>query len=66
MASRSHSEYPGGETLRDLLKEDLVAGSIAVETYSEIIRWLAEDHPTARRMMEEILETEEEHANDLL
>lgn len=66
MASRSHSEYRGGPTLPDLIKEDLVAERIAIETYSEIIRWLGEDDPTTRRMMESILEMEEEHANDLL
>ena len=66
LADRSHSEYRGGETLRDLIKEDLVAERIAIETYSEVIAWLGEDDPTTRRMLEEILAMEEEHANDLL
>lgn len=66
LAARSHSEYRGGESLRELIQEDLVAERIAVETYSEIIRWLADDDPTTRRMMEDILAQEEEHADDLL
>jgi bacterioferritin len=66
LAERSHSEYRGGNTLVELVKEDLVAERVAVETYSEIIRWLGEDDPTSRRMMETILAKEEEHANDLL
>lgn len=66
LAARSHSEYRGGETLRELIKEDLVAERIAIETYSEVIRWLADDDPTTRRMLEQILAMEEEHANDLL
>lgn len=66
LADRSHSEYRGGESLRDLVKEDLVAERIAVETYSEIVRWLGDDDPTTRRVMETILSTEEEHATDML
>ena len=66
LATRSHSEYRGGDTLEDLVKEDLVAERIAIETYSEIIRWLNNDDPTTRRMMETILAMEEEHADDML
>jgi bacterioferritin len=66
LATRSHSEYKGGSTLTDLIREDLVAERIAIETYSEIIRWLENDDPTTRRMMEQILAMEEEHADDLL
>lgn len=66
LAGRSHSEYRGGDTLRDLIKEDLVAERIAIETYAEVIRWLDDDDPTTRRVIEEILGMEEEHANDLL
>src|SRR5579885_1242987 len=56
---RSHSEYVEGSTLVDMIKEDLVAERIAVESYSEIIRFLGNDDPTSRRMMEEILAKEE-------
>lgn len=66
LATRSHSEYTGGDTLVELVKEDLVAERIAIETYSEIVRWLGEDDPTSRRMMEDILAMEEEHADDML
>ena len=65
LAARSHAQYGTGETLNELIKEDLIAERIAVATYSEIIRWLANDDPTTRRMMEEILATEEEHADDM-
>jgi bacterioferritin len=66
LATRSHSEYKEGETLTDMIKEDLVAERIAIESYSEIVRYLGEDDPTSRRMMEEILAKEEEHAEDML
>ena len=65
LASRSHAQYGSGETLNDLIKEDLIAERIAVATYSEIVRWLGNDDPTTRRMMEELLATEEEHADDM-
>jgi bacterioferritin len=66
IASRSHSEYVEGTTLTDMIKEDLVAERIAIESYSEIIRFLGENDPTSRRLMEEILAKEEEHAEDML
>lgn len=66
LTSRSHAEYVEGETLIDMLKEDLVAERIAIESYTEIVRYLGDDDPTTRRLMEEILQTEEEHADDLL
>jgi bacterioferritin len=65
MLTRSHSEYVEGDTLADMIREDLVAERIAVQSYSEIIRYLGENDPTSRRMMEEILAKEEEHAEDM-
>jgi len=65
LAGRSHSEYAEGTTLVDMIKEDLVAERIAIESYSEIIRWFGDKDPTSRRMMEEILAKEEEHAEDM-
>lgn len=65
LATRSHSQYVEGASLVDMIKEDLVAERIAIESYSEIVRFLGERDVTTRRMMEEILENEEEHANDL-
>lgn len=65
LAQRAHAEYGTGETLVDMIKEDLVAERIAIATYSEIVRWLANDDPTTRRMMEELLAVEEEHADDM-
>jgi bacterioferritin len=66
MLTRSHSEYVEGKTLLDMVKEDLVAERIAVESYGEVIRYLGDKDPTTRRMLEEILAKEEEHAEDLL
>lgn len=65
LATRSHAEYVEGESLSDMIREDLVAERIAIETYSEIIRWLKDNDPTTRRIMEDILKMEEEHADDL-
>jgi bacterioferritin len=65
LATRSHSEYVEGTTLVDMLKEDLVAERIAIESYGEIVRYLGNDDPTTRRLMESILAVEEEHADDL-
>jgi len=65
LATRSHSEYVEGGSLVEMIREDLVAERIAVESYSEIIRWLGNDDPTTRGLLEEILKKEEEHADDL-
>jgi len=65
LATRSHAEYVEGETLEDMIREDLVAERIAIDSYREIIAYLAENDSTTRRLMEEILAKEEEHADDL-
>jgi len=65
LASRSHSEYVEGETLVDMIKEDLVAERVAIDSYGEMIRYLGDKDPTTRRMLEGILAMEEEHADDL-
>jgi bacterioferritin len=65
LASRSHSEYAEGTDLTSMLKEDLFAERIAIESYSEIARWLGNDDSTTRKMIEDILKMEEEHAEDL-
>ncbi len=65
MLSRSHSEYVEGTSLVDMIKEDLVAERIAIESYSDMIRFFGDGDPVSRRLMEEILAKEEEHANDL-
>ncbi len=63
--SRSHSEYVEGEDIVHMLEEDLIAERIAIESYREIIQWLGNDDPTSRRVLEQILEVEEEHAEEL-
>ncbi len=65
LASRAHSEYVEGASLADMIREDLVAERVAIDSYSEIIRFLGDDDPTSRRIMEEILAKEEEHADDM-
>ncbi len=65
LLSRSHSEYVEGHTLLEMIKEDLVAERVAIDTYTELIRYFGEDDITTRRMMESILAVEEEHADDL-
>ena len=65
LAMRSHAEYVEGDTLEDMIKEDLVAERIAIDSYKEIVLYLGENDPTTRRLMEEILAKEEEHADDL-
>ena len=65
LSTRSHAEYVEGKDLTEMIKEDLVAERIAIETYSEIIRWLGNDDPTTRILIEQINKAEEEHANDM-
>jgi bacterioferritin len=65
LASRSHAEYVAGDSLIDMIKEDLVAERIAIDSYGEMIRYLGDKDPTTRRMLEGILAMEEEHADDL-
>lgn len=66
LSTRSHAEYVEGKTLRDMIEEDLVAERIAIDSYREMVAYLGNDDPTTRRMLEEILATEEEHADDLV
>jgi bacterioferritin len=65
LAQRSHAEYVEGDSLESMIKEDLVAERIAIESYREMIDHLGGQDPTTRRMLEEILASEEEHAEDL-
>jgi bacterioferritin len=65
LATRSHTEYVEGSTLEEMIREDLVAERIAIESYGEIIRYLGENDSTTRRMLEAILAVEEEHAEEL-
>ena len=65
LATRSHSEYQEGSDLQSMIKENLFAERIAIESYSEIVRWLGTDDVTTRKLIEDILKTEEEHAEDL-
>lgn len=63
---RSHAEYVEGNSLTEMIQEDLVAERIAIDSYREMITYFGNDDPTSRRMLEEILAVEEEHADDLV
>ena len=65
MLMRSHSEYVEGQNLLDMIKEDLVAERVAIDSYTEMIRYVGDDDYTTKRMLEGILAVEEEHADDL-
>ena len=65
LATRRHSEYVEGTDLTSMIKEDLVAERIAIDSYSEIVRWLGDGDPTTRKMIEDILKVEEDHAEDM-
>jgi bacterioferritin len=65
LAERSHAEYIEGVSLVDMIKEDLVAERIAIDSYRDFIHYLADRDPTTRRMLESILAMEEEHADDM-
>jgi bacterioferritin len=65
LVKRSHAEYVPGTDLQSMIREDLVAERIAIESYGEVIRWLGDDDPTTQRLLKEILKTEEEHAEDM-
>jgi bacterioferritin len=65
LTERSHSEYRIGRTLQEAIRENLVAERIAIDSYREMIAYIGEGDPTSRRLMEEILAKEEEHADDL-
>jgi len=65
LAMRSHAEYVAGGNLVEMIKEDLVAERIAIDSYGEMIRYIGDKDPTTRRLLEGILAVEEEHADDL-
>ncbi|MDL4821354.1 ferritin-like domain-containing protein [Actinomadura opuntiae] len=65
LTTRSHAEYDDSRDLVAMIKEDLVAERIAVASYTEIIQWLGDGDPTTKRVFEQILAQEEEHADDL-
>jgi bacterioferritin len=65
LAEHSHAEYVEAESLAGMIKEDLVAERVAIESYTELIRFIGDSDPTTRRMLEEILAVEENHAEEL-
>jgi bacterioferritin len=65
LSKNSHAQYVAGNTLKEMVYEDLVAERIAIDSYREIIQYIGEDDPTTRRIFETILAQEEEHADDM-
>ena len=65
LTDRSHAEYRLGASVQEMIRENLVAERIAIDSYRQMIQYIGNDDPTTRRMLEEILATEEEHADDL-
>jgi len=65
LLDRSHSQYTEGTSLEDMIKEDLVAERIAIDSYRQMIAFIDGDDPTTRRLLEEVTAKEEEHAEDL-
>ena len=65
IAETSHSDYREGTSLADMIREDLVAERIAIETYREIVHYFGEQDSTSRLLMEDILANEEKHADEL-
>lgn len=65
LAERSHAEYGTGRTLIEILRDDLVAERVAIESYTEMIRYIGDDDPTTKRLLEGILSTEEQHAEEI-
>ena len=65
LTSRSHAEYVAGTSLVEMIKENLVAERIAIDSYRDMIHYLGEDDPTTSRMLKKILAVEEEHADEL-
>lgn len=65
LVQRSHSQYVQGNNLIEMIKEDLIAERIAIDTYRAIVQFLGDKDPTSRRLMEDILQKEEEHADDM-
>lgn len=65
LSKRAHAEYVEGTDLRDMVKEDLVAERIAIDSYRQIIDYIGDQDTTTKRLMEDILAQEEEHADEL-
>ena len=65
LSKHSHAQYVAGTTLKEMVLEDLVAERIAIDSYREIVRFIGDSDPTTRRIFEDILAQEEEHADDM-
>lgn len=65
LSKMAHAQYVAGSTLKEMVYEDLVAERIAIDSYREIIQYIGEKDPTTRRILEDILAQEEEHADDM-
>lgn len=65
LSGRAHAQYHAGTEITEMITEDLVAERIAIESYREMVQFIGDRDPTTRTLLEEILASEEEHADDL-
>jgi bacterioferritin len=65
LAERSHAEYGKGTSLIEILRDDLIAERVAIQSYTEMIRYIGDDDPTTKRILEGILSAEEQHAEEI-
>lgn len=66
LSARSHADYDTSSDLKDMVRANLVAERIAVETYRQMIQLIGDKDPTTRRLLEDVLRDEEEHADEML
>ena len=65
LTQRSHAEYDDSSSLEDMIRANLIAERVAIETYSQMIDLIGDKDSTTRRMLEDILADEQEHADEL-
>ncbi|HWR15571.1 MAG TPA: ferritin-like domain-containing protein [Terriglobales bacterium] len=65
LLERSVAQYVEGESLADMIREDLIAERVVIDVYREMIKFFGDADPTTRILLEHLLEDEEEHASDL-
>ena len=65
ISSRAFSHFQSGSTLADLLREDLLAERVVIKMYGDVVRFFGDKDPVSRRLFEELLKDEEDHADDL-
>ena len=65
LTQRSHAEYDDSDDVQAMIRADLIAERVAIESYRQMIQAIGDKDPTTKLMLTEILATEEEHADDM-